>query len=396
MTPGVAAKEILMNRKLRMGMVGGGRDSFIGPVHRMAAQMDSKIELVCGAFSSSPEKSRLSGQDLLLPPERVYGTYEEMLRAEAQLPDGDGMDFVSIVTPNNMHHPVAMAALEAGFHVVCDKPMTLDLDEARELERKVQETGRLFCLTHNYTGYPMVKEARDLVSSDRLGAVRRVVVEYPQGWLATDVETTGLKQAVWRTNPRIAGASSCMGDIGTHCENLAEYITGLRITEMCADLTTFVSGRRLEDDGSVLLRFGDSARGILWASQVAIGQENTLSIRVYGEKGSLEWHQEEPNTLVVRWPDRPTEMRRTATDFVGEAASSSTRLPAGHPEGYLEAFANVYSSFADALSGVLWGENSDDAKPDYPDVHDGVRGMAFLDAVVSSAGSEKKWVEIPR
>ena len=385
-----------MNRKLRMGMVGGGRDSFMGPVHRMAAQMDSKIELVCGAFSSSPEKSRLSGQDLLLPPERVYGTYEEMLRAEAQLPDGDGMDFVSIVTPNNMHHPVAMAALEAGFHVVCDKPMTLDLDEARELERKVQETGRLFCLTHNYTGYPMVKEARDLVSSDRLGAVRRVVVEYPQGWLATDVETTGLKQAVWRTDPRIAGASSCMGDIGTHCENLAEYITGLRITEMCADLTTFVSGRRLEDDGSVLLRFGDSARGILWASQVAIGQENTLSIRVYGEKGSLEWHQEEPNTLVVRWPDRPTEMRRTATDFVGEAASSSTRLPAGHPEGYLEAFANVYSSFADALSGVLWGENSDDAKPDYPDVHDGVRGMAFLDAVVSSAGSEKKWVEVPR
>ena len=385
-----------MNRKLRMGMVGGGRDSFIGPVHRMAAQMDSKIKLVCGAFSSSPEKSRLSGQDLLLPPERVYGTYEEMLRAEAQLPDGDGMDFVSIVTPNNMHHPVAMAALEAGFHVVCDKPMTLDLDEARELERKVQETGRLFCLTHNYTGYPMVKEARDLVSSDRLGAVRRVVVEYPQGWLATDVETTGLKQAVWRTDPRIAGASSCMGDIGTHCENLAEYITGLRITEMCADLTTFVSGRRLEDDGSVLLRFGDSARGILWASQVAIGQENTLSIRVYGEKGSLEWHQEEPNTLVVRWPDRPTEMRRTATDFVGEAASSSTRLPAGHPEGYLEAFANVYSSFADALSGVLWGENSDDAKPDYPDVHDGVRGMAFLDAVVSSAGSEKKWVEVPR
>jgi predicted dehydrogenase len=396
MTPGVAAKEILMNRKLRMGMVGGGRDSFIGPVHRMAAQMDSKIELVCGAFSNSPEKSRLSGQDLLLPPERVYGTYEEMLRAEAQLPDGDGMDFVSIVTPNNMHHPVAMAALEAGFHVVCDKPMTLDLDEARELERKVQETGRLFCLTHNYTGYPMVKEARDLVSSDRLGAVRRVVVEYPQGWLATDVETTGLKQAVWRTDPRIAGASSCMGDIGTHCENLAEYITGLRITEMCADLTTFVSGRRLEDDGSVLLRFGDSARGILWASQVAIGQENTLSIRVYGEKGSLEWHQERPNTLVVRWPDRPTEMRRTATNFVGEAASSSTRLPAGHPEGYLEAFANVYSSFADALSGVLWGENSDDAKPDYPDVHDGVRGMAFLDAVVSSAGSEKKWVEVPR
>ena len=384
-----------MKRKLRMGMVGGGRDSFIGPVHRMAAQMDGKIELVCGAFSSSPEKSRLSGQDLLLPPERVYGTYVEMFQREAQLPDGDGMDFVSIVTPNNMHPPVAMAALEAGFHVVCDKPMTLDLEEARELERKVQESGRLFCLTHNYTGYPMVKEARALVAEGRLGAVRRVVVEYPQGWLATDVETTGLKQAVWRTDPQIAGASSCMGDIGTHCENLAEYITGLQITEMCADLTTFVSGRRLEDDGSVLLRLGDSARGILWASQIAIGQENTLTIRVYGEKGSLEWHQEEPNSLVVRWPDRPTETRRTATDFVGEAASSSVRLPAGHPEGYLEAFANVYSSFADALSNVLWGEHSDDAKPDYPDVHDGVRGMAFLDAVVRSANSEKKWVEVP-
>ena len=385
-----------MDRKLRMGMVGGGRDSFIGPVHRIAAQMDSKIELVCGAFSSSPEKSRLSGQDLLLPPERVYGTYEEMLLKEAQLPNGDGMDFVSIVTPNNMHHPVAMAALETGFHVVCDKPMTMDLEEARDLERKVQETGRLFCLTHNYTGYPMVKEARDLVAEDRLGAVRRVVVEYPQGWLATDIEATGQKQAAWRTDPRFAGASSCMGDIGTHCENLAEYITGLQITEMCADLTTFVSGRRLEDDGSVLLRFGDSARGVLWASQVAIGQENTLSIRVYGEKGSLEWHQEEPNTLVACWPEKPTETRRTATDFVGEAASSSARLPAGHPEGFLEAFANIYSSFADALSSALAGENSDATRPDFPDVHDGVRGMAFLDAVVESAGSEKKWVEVPK
>ena len=377
-------------------MVGGGRDSFIGPVHRMAAQMDSKIELVCGAFSSSPEKSKLSGQDLLLPPERVYGTYEEMLLKEAQLPNGDGMDFVSIVTPNNMHHPVAMAALEAGFHVVCDKPMTMDLEEARDLERKVQETGRLCCLTHNYTGYPMVKEARDLVAGDRLGAVRRVVVEYPQGWLATDIEATGQKQAAWRTDPRFAGASSCMGDIGTHCENLAEFITGLQITEMCADLTTFVSGRRLEDDGSVLLRFGDSARGVLWASQVAIGQENTLSIRVYGEKGSLEWHQEEPNTLGACWLDKPTETRRTATDFVGEAASSSARLPAGHPEGYLEAFANIYSSFADALSSALAGENSDATRPDFPDVHDGVRGMAFLDAVEESTGSEKKWVEVPK
>jgi len=385
-----------MKRKLRMGMVGGGRDSFIGPVHRIAAQMDNKIELVCGAFSSTPEKSRLSGQDLLLPPERVYGTYEEMLRKEAQLPDGDRMDFVSIVTPNNMHYPVAIAALEAGFHVVCDKPMTMDLAEAKDLERRVQETEKLFCLTHNYTGYPMVKEARDLVTEDRLGAVRRVVVEYPQGWLATNLEATGQKQAAWRTDPQLAGASSCMGDIGTHCENLAEYITGLQITEMCADLTTFVSGRRLDDDGSVLLRLGNTARGVLWASQVAIGQENGLSIRVYGEKGSLEWHQEEPNTLVVRWPDRPSEMRRTATVFVGESASSSVRLPAGHPEGYLEAFANIYSNFADALANAVSGEKSDHTRHDYPNVHDGVRGMAFLDAVVRSASSEKKWVEVPK
>jgi predicted dehydrogenase len=395
MTPGVAAKEILMNRKLRMGMVGGGRDSFIGPVHRIAARMDNKIELVCGAFSGSPERSRLAGQDLLLPPERVYGTYEEMLREEARLPHGDRMDFVSIVTPNSTHYPVAMATLEAGFHVVCDKPMTMDLEEARHLERKVQETGKLFCLTHNYTGYPMVKEARELVAKGSLGAVRRVVVEYPQGWLATNLEATGQKQAAWRTDPRLAGASSCMADIGTHCENLAEYITGLRITEMCADLTTFVSGRRLDDDGSVLLRLGNAARGVLWASQVAIGQENSLRIRVYGETASLEWNQEEPNTLIVHWLDKPTEIRRTGTAFVGEAASSGARLPAGHPEGYLEAFANIYSSFADALSSAVSGEKADFANYDYPNVRDGVRAMAFLDAVLRSAGGEEKWVEVP-
>jgi len=384
-----------MNRKLRMGMVGGGRDSFIGPVHRIAARMDNKIELVCGAFSGSPERSRLAGQDLLLPPERVYGTYEEMLREEARLPHGDRIDFVSIVTPNSTHYPVAMAALEAGFHVVCDKPMTMDLEEARHLERKVQETGKLFCLTHNYTGYPMVKEARELVAKGSLGAVRRVVVEYPQGWLATNLEATGQKQAAWRTDPRLAGASSCMADIGTHCENLAEYITGLRITEMCADLTTFVSGRRLDDDGSVLLRLGNAARGVLWASQVAIGQENSLRIRVYGETASLEWNQEEPNTLIVHWLDKPTEIRKTGTAFVGEAASSGARLPAGHPEGYLEAFANIYSSFADALSSAVSGEKADFANYDYPNVRDGVRAMAFLDAVLRSAGGEEKWVEVP-
>ena len=384
-----------MDRKLRMGMVGGGRDAFIGPVHRIAAHMDNKIELVCGAFSSSPEKSRLSGQDLLLPPDRVYGDYQEMLRREAALPDGDRMDFVSIVTPNNVHYPVAAAALDAGFHVVCDKPMTMNLEEARDLERRVAESGKLFCLTHNYTGYPMVKEARDLVSEGELGAVRRVVVEYPQGWLATRVESQGVKQAVWRTDPNIAGASSCMGDIGTHCENLAEYITGFHITEMCADLTTFVGGRGLDDDGSVLLRFDGGARGVLWASQVAVGQENSLRIRIYGERGGMEWRQEEPNTLVVHRLDRPTEIRRTATDFVGAAASASSRLPAGHPEGYIEGFANIYNSFADALSQVLEGNEVDESKVDYPNVHDGVRGMAFLEAVVGSSNSDRKWVRVP-
>ena len=384
-----------MDRKLRMGMVGGGRDAFIGPVHRIAAHMDNKIELVCGAFSSSPEKSRLSGQDLLLPPDRVYGDYQEMLRREAALPDGDRMDFVSIVTPNNVHYPVAVAALDAGFPVVCDKPMTMNLEEARDLERRVAESGKLFCLTHNYTGYPMVKEARDLVSEGELGAVRRVVVEYPQGWLATRVESQGVKQAVWRTDPNIAGASSCMGDIGTHCENLAEYITGFHITEMCADLTTFVGGRGLDDDGSVLLRFDGGARGVLWASQVAVGQENSLRIRIYGERGGMEWRQEEPNTLVVHRLDRPTEIRRTATDFVGAAASASSRLPAGHPEGYIEGFANIYNSFADALSQVLEGNEVDESKVDYPNVHDGVRGMAFLEAVVGSSNSDRKWVRVP-
>ena len=378
-----------------MGMVGGGRDSFIGPVHRIAAQMDNKIELVCGAFSSTPEKSRLSGQDLLLPPERIYGTYQEMLQKEAALPDGNRIDFVSIVTPNNLHYPVAIAALEAGFNVVCDKPLAMDLEEARDLERKVRETGRLFCLTHNYTGYPMVKEARDLVTGNKLGGVRRVVVEYPQGWLATRLEATGHKQAAWRTDPQLAGVSSCMGDIGTHCENLAEYVTGLPITELCADLSTFVSGRRVDDDGSVLLRLGEGARGVLWASQVAVGQENGLRIRVYGEEGSLDWHQEEPNTLVVRWLDKPSELRRTGTPFVGKAAAANFRVPAGHPEGYLEAFANIYSNFAGALYKALAGNEVDETRFDYPNVRDGVRGMGFLDAVVRSNGSEEKWVKFP-
>lgn len=385
-----------MDRKLRMGMVGGGRDSFIGPVHRMAAHLDNRIELVCGAFSSTAEKSKLSGRDLHLSPDRVYADYDEMFRIEADLPDGERMDFVVIVTPNNVHYSAAVAALDAGFHIVCDKPMTLTLDEARGLERKVSESGKLFCLTHNYTGYPMVKEARELAAGGELGAVRRIVVEYPQGWLATRLESEGMKQAEWRTDPARAGASSCMGDIGTHCENLAEYVTGLRITEMCADLTTFVEGRRLDDDGSVLLRFEHGARGLLWASQIAVGEENGLRLRVYGETGGIEWRQLEPNTLVVHRPNGPTEIRRTATPFIGAAASSSARLPAGHPEGFIEAFANIYNSFADALSDAIDGCDVDEEEYDYPNVRDGVRGMAFLDAVVRSSNSDEKWVRLPR
>ena len=377
-------------------MVGGGRDAFIGPVHRIAAQMDNRTELVCGAFSSTQEKSRLSGKDLFLHPDRVYGDYDEMFRNEAALPNCDRMDFVAIVTPNNVHYPAAVAALDAGFHVVCDKPMTMTLDEARDLEGRVSEAGKLFCLTHNYTGYPMVKEARDLVSSGELGKVRRIVVEYPQGWLATRLESEGVKQAMWRTDPNLAGASSCMGDIGTHCENLAEYVTGLRITEMCADLATFVEGRALDDDGSVLLRFEGGARGMLWASQIAVGEENGLRLRVYGETSGIEWRQLEPNTLVVHSPDRPTEIRRTATPFVGSAAAANVRLPAGHPEGYIEAFANVYNCFADAVSDVISGGDVNEEEYDYPNVHDGVRGMAFLDAVVRSSSSDQKWVRFPQ
>lgn len=380
-----------MNRKLRMGMVGGGRGAFIGGVHRIAAQMDGKIELVCGAFSSTSAKSIASGRDLLLPQARCYGTYREMLRAEAARPAGDRMDFVAIVTPNHMHFPVAMAALDAGFHVICDKPMTLTLAEARKLAHKVKQTGLRFCLTHNYTGYPMVKEARSLVAGGRLGAVRRVVVEYPQGWLATRIETSGQKQANWRTDPKRAGATCCMGDIGSHCENLAEYITGQRIQSLCADLTTFVRGRPLDDDASVLLRFKSGARGVLWASQIAIGRENGLNIRVFCEKGAIEWHQQEPNTLIVDGADHPRQLLRTGTGFVGPAAAANTRTPAGHPEGYLEGFANIYRNFADAIVNAMEGRRVKSSETDYPDVNDGVRGMAFLDAVVKSKG---KWIKM--
>ncbi|WP_448520064.1 Gfo/Idh/MocA family protein [Rhodoflexus sp.] len=374
-----------------MGMIGGGIGAFIGGVHRMAAALDGEIELVCGAFSSDPEKSRRSGEQLYLPPERVYGSYEEMILKEKQLPEGERMDFVAIVTPNHMHFPPAKMALEHGFAVVCDKPVTFNLTEAKELEEIVHKSGQLFALTHNYTGYPMVKEAREIVRSGRIGQVRKVVVEYPQGWLATLVEATGSKQASWRTDPTKSGAAGCIGDIGTHAENLAEYITGLQITELCADLTTFVPGRKLDDDGNILLRFNNGAKGILQASQICVGEENNLNIRVYGEIGGIWWHQMEPNTLELTLMDQSKQLLRTGVGKLSAAAQAHTRIPAGHPEGYLEAFANIYRNFARTLRSRLKGETPDPLYTDFPTIADGVRGMAFIEAAVASSASEQKW-----
>lgn len=381
-------------RKIRMGMVGGGQGAFIGAVHRMAATIDGQIELVCGAFSSDAKRSKASGKELFLPESRVYGSYQQMFERERQLPESERMDFVAIVTPNHLHYPIAKLALESGFHVMCDKPMTFDLSEAHALRDQVAKSGLLFGLTHNYTGYPMVKEARELVQQGKLGEVRKIVVEYPQGWLATHLEATGQKQADWRTDPKRAGASGCMGDIGTHAENLAEYITGLRIKELCADLTTFVDGRLLDDDGNVLLRFENGARGVLYASQISVGDENNLHIRVYGTQGGIEWAQIEPNTLIVKSLDRPREIWRAGGNhgYLSPRALHNTRLPAGHPEGFVEAFANIYRNFADALRARMAGRKPAPQDLDFPDVDDGVRGMAFIETLVQSAKSSKKWV----
>lgn len=379
-----------MSRKMRMGMVGGGRGAFIGAVHRMAAALDGEIELVCGAFSSNPEKSKTSGQDLYLPPNRVYGSFEEMILEEKKLPVGERMDFISIVTPNHMHFPPAKMALEHGFHVVCDKPLAFSLAEAKELKTLVDQSGLMFALTHNYTGYPLVKQARDMVQSGAIGKIRKVVVEYPQGWLSSFLEGSGQKQADWRTDPSRSGIAGAMGDIGTHAENLAEFITGLKITELCADLTAFVEGRKLDDDGNVLLHFDNGAKGVLHASQISQGEENALSIRIYGETGGLEWRQMEPNTLLHKTNDG-VRILRTGVGALSESAQAHTRIPAGHPEGYLEAFANIYRNFARALRKKLNGETPSAFDMDFPTVDDGVRGMAFIESVVESSNSSQKW-----
>lgn len=371
-------------------MVGGGKGAFIGEIHRIAAAMDGQIELVCGAFSSNPARSKESGESLYLPAERVYGSFQEMIAAERELPEGERMDFVSIVTPNHVHFEPAMLALENGFHVVLDKPMTLDLQEAKQLQQKVEETGLLFLLTHTYVGYPMVRQARKLVRDGVLGKLRKVYVEYPQGWLSRPSEQTGDKQASWRTDPSKSGKSGCMGDIGTHALHLAEFISGLRTTQLCASLYTFVEGRSLEDDGNILLQFDNGASGVLMASQVAAGEENALRVRIYGENGGLEWNQQEPNTLIVKWLDEPTQIYRAGGNAaISPEARAFCRTPVGHPEGYLEAFANLYRSFASAWRAARNGVENEGT--DFPSVADGVRGMAFLDNVLRSNASTEKW-----
>lgn len=379
-------------RKIKMGMVGGGPDSFIGPVHYKAAVLDGQIELVCGSFSSDPRKSKITGKSYFLPPERVYDTYQEMIFREAKLPKGKRMDLLSIVTPNHLHFEPAKLALEHGFHVVCDKPLALDADEAQVLARMTEETGLIFALTHTYAGYPMVKEARHLVHSGVLGKIRKVVSEYPQGWLSEPLERTGHVQASWRGDPARSGKTACVADIGTHAFHLAEYITGLKVSELFADLSTLVPDRDLDDDASVLLHFDGGPRGVLYASQISAGEENEMKIRIYGEKGGLEWTQTEPNTLIVKWLNKPTEIRRTGTTFISDIAQYNTRLPAGHPEGYIEAFANIYRNVATCLQHYLNNEDPPEEARDFPDVCDGLRGMTFIDKVVESA-SLKKWVK---
>ncbi|WP_395803424.1 Gfo/Idh/MocA family protein [Daejeonella sp.] len=380
-----------MNRKLRMGMVGGGKGAFIGAVHRIAANMDGMIELVCGALSTSPEKADESGKMLFLATDRTYHSYEDMIRRESQLPADERMDFLTIVTPNHAHFGPAMMALDHGFHVVIDKPIAFTLEEAKQLKKKVEETGLLLLLTHTYAGYPMVKQARNMVKMGELGKIRKILVEYPQGWLSRLSEKDGNAQAAWRTDPTRSGKSGCMGDIGTHAAHLAEYISGLKIIQLCADLNIVVEGRKLDDDGNVLLRFDNGANGVLVASQIAAGEENALKIRVYGEKGGLEWAQQEPNTLTLKWLDEPIQILRTGSHRLSNEANFNSRTPAGHPEGYLEAFGNLYRNFALCLSAKIEGIEAPAEALDYPSVNEGVRGMAFIDNVVKSGLSNEKW-----
>lgn len=381
-----------MNRKLRMGMIGGGNDAFIGAIHRLAANMDGKIELVCGALSINKDIAIESGKSLFLAPERTYTSYDEMLEKEAALPEDVRMDFVTIVTPNFAHFAPAMMALEKGFHVVIEKPITLSLEEAIALDQKVKETGLVLCLTHTYTGYPMVKEARNLVQSGKIGKIRKVYVEYRQGWLSRLSEREGNAGAAWRTDAKKSGKSGVMGDIGTHAFNLAEYISGLEVAELCANLNVVVENRALDDDGAVLLKFNSGASGVLIATQVAAGEENNLSIRIYGELGGIEWHQQEPNSLLLKWYDKPMETLRAGSGYLSDIGRHNCRTPGGHPEGYLEAFANIYRNFSLTLAARINGTAVNADVVDFPSVKEGIRGMAFIENVVKSNESSEKWV----
>jgi predicted dehydrogenase len=379
--------------KLRLGMIGGGQGAFIGAVHRIAARIDGDYELVCGAFSSNAEKSKASGAELGLSADRSYASYEELIEKEKQLPADKRVQVISIVTPNHVHFGPTKIALENGFHVVLDKPMTFSLAEAKELEKVVKSSGKLFCLTHTYTGYPMVKEAKQLVKAGKIGKVRKIYVEYPQGWLSTFLEGDDNKQASWRTDPGKSGIAGAMGDIGTHAFNLMEYVTGLQVTQLCADINIVVEGRKLDDDGAVLIKMNNGASAVLTATQIAAGEENNVKIRVYGELGSLEWQQWDANTLLVKISGKPWEIYRTGSGYLSSYATHNTRTPGGHPEGYLEAFANLYHNFALCVKAEIEGKTASPEAQDYPGIDDGVRGMAFIENVIASGKSDIKWTK---
>lgn len=380
--------------KLRLGMIGGGQGAFIGAVHRIAARMDNEYTLVCGAFSSDAEKSREMGSILQLDAARVYSTYYQLVENESQLPPDERVQVISIVTPNHLHFEPAKLALENGFHVILDKPATFSLFEAIRLKEICSETGKFLCLTHTYTGYPMVKEARQIVASGKLGEIRKIYAEYPQGWLSRFEEGSGNnKQAAWRTDPSRSGIAGAMGDIGTHAFNLVEYVSGLQVTRLCADINTVVRGRKLDDDGAVLLKFSNGSSGVLIASQIATGEENNVKIRVYGEQGGLEWQQSDANTLKLMMMDEPVQILRAGNAYLSSYASHNTRTPAGHPEGYLEAFANLYRNFALTIKALLANEEPSPEHLDFPGIDEGVRGMAFIESVIRSGQSEVKWSE---
>jgi predicted dehydrogenase len=381
-----------LNRRLRLGMVGGGRGAFIGAVHRIAARLDDRWEFVAGALSSDPERARLSGEDLLLKPDRIYADFAEMARREASREDG--IDAVAIVTPNHAHAPAAKAFIEAGIHVICDKPLTTTRREAEELVALAKESGLVFAVTHNYTGYPMVRQARAMVQAGELGAIRILQVEYAQDWLATPLEESGQKQAAWRTDPSKSGPAGSVGDIGTHAFNLAEFIVDDEVTDLSAELHTFVAGRRLDDNAHMMLRFAKGAKGMLWCSQVAAGQENGLRIRVYGEKGGLEWHQENPNLLVFSPLGEPPRLIRRNGAGSDEVSRAASRIPSGHPEGYLEGFAQIYADVAEKIAARLENRDPSPFSVQVPTVEHGLRGVRFIEAAVRSSKEKSAWVPV--